>query len=138
MPFAHSWNSCRVHSKRWSGWRNRPAGSVSHVTLYSRFGVVSTTARGLANAETVIAQFPTTQRVFAPSGSLLRTGDRLVQRDLGASLATIAQEGAAAFYRGDLTQRMLRFAAEQGVPFSARDFSEHRTLQLEPVLRVHD
>src|SRR5580692_6119899 len=50
MPVAHSRNSCRVHSKRWSGCRNCPAGSVSHFTLYSRFGVVNTTVRGLANA----------------------------------------------------------------------------------------
>ena len=28
----------RVHSKRWSGWRSCPAGSVSQRTLYSAFG----------------------------------------------------------------------------------------------------
>ena len=48
--FAQSWNSARVHSKRWSWWRNLPAGSVSHFTLYSRFGVVSTIVAGRAHS----------------------------------------------------------------------------------------
>ena len=38
---AHSWNSARVHSKRWSRWRSVPAGRLSKRTLYSTFGVVS-------------------------------------------------------------------------------------------------
>ena len=44
-------NSARVHSKRWSRWRNLPAGSASNCTLYSAFGVVTTTVAGLRELE---------------------------------------------------------------------------------------
>ncbi len=98
------------------------------------FPLTRRTAHSLANAGQAIGAFPTSKRVFAPEGTLLGAGDRLVQRDLAASLTDIARDGAAVFYRGDLAQRMLRFAAEQGAPFAARDFAEHRTLQLEPVM----
>ncbi len=101
------------------------------------FPLSQRTAGSLTNAQAAIAKFPTTQRVFAREGRLLAAGDRLVQRDLAASLTAIAREGAATFYRGDLAQRMLRFAAEEGVPFSARDFTEHRTLQLEPITTTY-
>src|SRR5215469_12662057 len=43
-------NSERVHSKRWSLWRNVPAGKVSNFELYSAFGVVTTTVFGRASA----------------------------------------------------------------------------------------
>ena len=45
---AQAANSARVHSKRWSRWRNAPAGSVSNSALYSAFGVVTTTVAGRA------------------------------------------------------------------------------------------
>jgi gamma-glutamyltranspeptidase/glutathione hydrolase len=119
---------------------SRPLGSVlvdAIALAQDGFPLSRRTARGLANAESVFAKFPTSQRVFAPNGNLPRAGDRLVQTDLAASLTAIANDGAATFYRGELAQRMLRFAAEQGVPFSARDFTEHRTLQLEPVTTTY-
>ena len=50
---AHAANSARVHSKRWSGWRCSPAGSVSHSRLYSAFGVVTTTQAGCAEPNTL-------------------------------------------------------------------------------------
>jgi len=98
------------------------------------FPITQRTARVLAAASEVIKRFPTTQRVFAPGENLLTAGDRLVQRDLAESLRAIARDGAATFYRGDLAERILKFANEQGVALSARDFSEHRSLQLEPVM----
>jgi gamma-glutamyltranspeptidase/glutathione hydrolase len=91
------------------------------------------TARGFANQADLIQRFPTTRRIFAPEGTLLGPGDLLVQRDLANTLTAIARDGAASFYQGEVAQRMLRFAHEQGAPFAARDLAEHRTLQLDAV-----
>ena len=45
-------NSARVHSNRWSRWRIGPGGAGSgNRTLYSAFGVVTTTVAGRACAE---------------------------------------------------------------------------------------
>src|SRR5580658_563587 len=51
-PRAHASSSGRVHSKRWSLWRNLPPASPAKCTLYSAFGVVSTTVPGRANSNT--------------------------------------------------------------------------------------
>ena len=48
---AQSRNCCRVHSKRWSRWRKRPAGRNSKRLLYSAFGVVAITVAGRANSK---------------------------------------------------------------------------------------
>jgi len=50
---AQSSPSGRFHSKRWSPWRNSPAGSVSKTALYSALGVVKTTCFGRANSMTM-------------------------------------------------------------------------------------
>jgi gamma-glutamyltranspeptidase/glutathione hydrolase len=41
---------------------------------------------------------------FAPDGELLDAGDRFVQRDLAASLRTLARQGPRAFYRGGIAE----------------------------------
>ncbi|MFD1717210.1 gamma-glutamyltransferase family protein [Georgenia deserti] len=45
---------------------------------------------------------------YAPGGSPLAAGDRLVQEDLAATLEQIADGGAAAFYAGDLADQLAR------------------------------
>ena len=75
---AQARNSARVHSKRWSGCRNWPAGSVSHVTLYSRFGVVSIMAAALEDDASAL---------HASCSHLRSAGGRLLQRAQSEGLA---------------------------------------------------
>ena len=56
-------NSARVHSKRWSRWRNSPAGRPSNSTLYSPFGVVTTTVAGRACSNTTRSNAAQPRRV---------------------------------------------------------------------------
>ncbi len=49
-----------------------------------------------------------------PDGSPYEAGELLVQRDLAELLRSIAREGAAAFYRGEVAERIARDMAEHG------------------------
>src|SRR5712692_1646971 len=63
----------------------------------------------LGQAADMIAQFPSTARVFMPHGSLPRAGDVLVMRDLARSLRAVAAGGREVFYRGELARRLTSY-----------------------------
>jgi gamma-glutamyltranspeptidase/glutathione hydrolase len=60
---------------------------------------------------------------------------RFVQRDLGATLALVAEHGPEEFYRGGLARRLVEGAARAGSPLAPADLAEHRVDWVEP-LRV--
>jgi gamma-glutamyltranspeptidase/glutathione hydrolase len=55
-----------------------------------------------------LKRWPAAARVFMRAdGSTLRAGERLVQQDLARSLKLIAEQGAGAFYSGDIARRIV-------------------------------
>jgi gamma-glutamyltranspeptidase/glutathione hydrolase len=84
-----------------------------------------------------MARFPDTLAIFAPGGRPLNPGgafsrsDVLVQKDLGATLRTLARDGGAAFYSGELARRIDGWARAAGGLISAVDLESY-----EPI--VHD
>lgn len=77
--------------------------------------------------------FPSSAAIFAPAGRHLRAGEILYQRDLARTLATIAREGAEAFYRGEIAAAIVRFAEREGGLLSHEDFARHRTRWQAPI-----
>jgi gamma-glutamyltranspeptidase len=63
---------------------------------------------------------------------VLRRGP-LVQSDLARTLELVSDEGAEAFYRGDVARRLVAAAAEAGSPLALEDLAEHRSDWLEPL-----
>ena len=72
------------------------------------------------------------RRVYGERGPLT-SGDRLVQRDLGATLEHLAAEGAEAFYRGPLARRISEAVRERGGLVSETDLAEYRVIRRRPV-----
>ncbi|MBL9215033.1 MAG: gamma-glutamyltransferase [Opitutaceae bacterium] len=77
--------------------------------------------------------FPTTQAVFFPGGRVPRVGERFRQPDLARTLRTVAEEGAAAFYRGDLARRIGAFYAAHGGLLRYEDLAGYRPQWVEPL-----
>ena len=66
-------------------------------------------------------------------------GGRFVQRDLGATLAALAEGGSEEFYRGELARRIAAGAAAVGSPLTREDLAAHRADWVEPLrLRYRD
>lgn len=71
--------------------------------------------------------------VFLPDGKVPEVGSLLKQRDLAASLRTIAQDGADALYAGALAQKLADYSISQGGLFTLQDLANHSSTWQEPI-----
>jgi gamma-glutamyltranspeptidase / glutathione hydrolase len=77
---------------------------------------------------------PEAARVFLrPDGSAHRAGDRLVQPDLAATLALIAERGPDAFYHGATAAAVAAAASAHDGLLSAADFADYTVTEGPPV-----
>jgi gamma-glutamyltranspeptidase / glutathione hydrolase len=81
-----------------------------------------------------IARWPSSASIFARADSgALAPGDRLVQTDLAATLAAIAQNGPQAFYNGDIAQKIAAAVQAAGGVMTADDLKSYRAVERAPV-----
>ena len=80
-----------------------------------------------------LAADPTAARTYSPLGRRPRPGEMLQQPDLAASLRAIAADGADAFYRGALAERIAEGIAALGGWVSTEDLAAHRTDRRDPI-----
>jgi gamma-glutamyltranspeptidase/glutathione hydrolase len=72
-------------------------------------------------------------RTFLISDRAPRLGEIVRNPDLAWSLRQIAQGGRDAFYRGEITKRILALSARHGGTLTARDFSDYSSEWVEPI-----
>jgi gamma-glutamyltranspeptidase/glutathione hydrolase len=72
-------------------------------------------------------------RTFLISDRAPKIGEIMHNPDLAKSLRQIAQGGPDAFYRGEITKRLLELSAQHGGAFTAKDFSEYSSEWVEPI-----
>jgi gamma-glutamyltranspeptidase/glutathione hydrolase len=88
----------------------------------------------IAARMTRLAADPAAAAIFLRAdGTPYQPGDRLVQTDLAATLATIAEAGPDAFYRGKVAAAVAREAAARGGLLTAQDFADYRVAEAPPV-----
>lgn len=64
-------------------------------------------------------------------------GDRLVQRDLAASLEAIGHHGAEAFYRGELGHALVEEVRRNGGILTLEDLASYRAREVPPLVTEH-
>jgi len=84
----------------------------------------------------LLARWDTSAKVFLPGGKPLGIGDWLVQRDLARTLSTIAEQGAAAFYRGEIAKNIARYHERAGGLLRYNDLAEFQAEEAPPI-RIH-
>jgi gamma-glutamyltranspeptidase/glutathione hydrolase len=84
----------------------------------------------LAMLAPVFTLQPDGRRIYAPDGPILETGDRLEQPGLVRALEAVAEEGAAAVYRGSIASALL---AVDGVALTAADLGRYEARWDDPV-----
>jgi gamma-glutamyltranspeptidase/glutathione hydrolase len=72
-------------------------------------------------------------RIYAPSGRLLRPGERLDQPGLAQALELVAEEGAATVYRGSVAESLLELVTERGGVLTREDLASYEATWAEPV-----
>jgi gamma-glutamyltranspeptidase/glutathione hydrolase len=82
-----------------------------------------------------LARWPSSAKIFLRAdGAVLAPGDRLVQVDLAATLSSIAQEGARAFYQGPIAEKIAAAVREAGGLMTPDDLASYRAVE-RPVIR---
>ena len=79
------------------------------------------------------AQDPATAAIFTRAGQPYAVGDRLVQRQLAATLDAIAAGGADGFYRGGVGRAIAGASRAGGGIVTEADLANYRVRELEPV-----
>jgi len=72
-------------------------------------------------------------KTFLISDRAPRLGEVMRNPDLAWSLRQIAQGGRDAFYRGEITKRILALSARHGGALAAKDFSDYSSEWAEPI-----
>src|SRR3989442_14352819 len=90
------------------------------------FPVAPKVATWITQAPDVIAQFPSSARVFMPQGHLPRPGEVLVMPDLARTLRAVAAAGGEEFYRGDVAHQVVSYCRDHGGLFTELELAEHR------------
>ena len=73
------------------------------------------------------------RRIYGPGGSRPGPGDVLRLPDLAGALDLLADEGPAAFYRGDLAGAIVRHMRETGGAITTEDLGRYRVIWRRPV-----
>jgi gamma-glutamyltranspeptidase / glutathione hydrolase len=97
------------------------------------FPLAVRSAQRFGAAADIFGAFPETADALLTDGEMPAPGATIVQPDLAWTLEQIAAGGANAFYRGEITNRMLAYSEGAGGLFSAEDFANYRTQVGEPI-----
>ncbi|HSJ00820.1 MAG: gamma-glutamyltransferase [Verrucomicrobium sp.] len=98
------------------------------------FPLDKTYARRLASTSDELKEFPASRELFFnANGEVLKEGDVLKQADLARLLKAIAEQGAAAFYRGEFSQKVGAWMQANGGVLREEDFSSYQVKLREPL-----
>ena len=82
----------------------------------------------------MLARWPGSAAVFLPGGKPPVIGDWLVQPDLARTISAIAEDGAGAFYRGDIARMTARFHERAGGLLRYDDLAEFQAEEAAPLM----
>jgi gamma-glutamyltranspeptidase/glutathione hydrolase len=81
-----------------------------------------------------LARWPASEKIFSRAdGTTLREGDRLIQTDLAATLAAIADQGPRGFYQGQVAARLAKAVSDAGGIMTSDDLKAYRALIRAPI-----
>ncbi|MBN9555613.1 MAG: gamma-glutamyltransferase [Alphaproteobacteria bacterium] len=76
---------------------------------------------------------PNVAAIFLKSGKPLAAGDRLVQKDLAATLKQISAKGPDVFYKGDIAARVVAASKARGGLLTMKDFASYTAEEMPTV-----
>lgn len=101
------------------------------------FPVSHELVESLKENASLLSRFPESRRIFLRNGNHFQEGEILVQRDLGATLRLIAEDGAPAFYQGRVAELLVE-EIRRGEGFITReDLKSYRAVEREPLLGTY-
>ena len=97
------------------------------------FIVTETLAKSLESNKEKLAKTSDGREIFFNNGSILKSGDLLVQTDLAQTLELIAQNGPAGFYEGHTAQKIHSDMRKNGGLISSADLGNYKAKFRTPI-----
>lgn len=119
-----------------SRWGSMPLSTVMApaIALAEKgYPVSITLAKTLGQEKKNMGKWPATQAIFWKNGAPLQAGEPLVQKDLAQSLRLISQQGAKAFYQGEIAQKIAAEMAPHTNAITLQDLRDYKVVEREPV-----
>ena len=96
-------------------------------------------AKEIAAVAPKLRSDPGLSQVFLkPDGSAPNAGDKIVAKNLAATLKTLGDDPAANFYHGEIATALVAFMKEHGGLMSAADLAEYRPDWRNPIRRRYE
>jgi gamma-glutamyltranspeptidase/glutathione hydrolase len=112
-------------------WRSLVAPAIR--LAQDGFVVPPDLAVAIKGNEAKLRRDPTAAGVFLPHGKPLRTGDRLVQKDLARTLRLVAQSGALTLHEGAVADAIVKGMHRDGGPMTGGDLAAYRAIERRPL-----
>ncbi len=113
-------------------WRRALEPAIGHAS--EGIAVARSLVASLRSHERVLRSDPGIRKVFASSGGFLGDGAILRQPALAETLRSIAAEGPAALYVGEVGRRYVEGLRGAGSPMSEDDLADHRAEIVPPLI----
>jgi gamma-glutamyltranspeptidase/glutathione hydrolase len=108
---------------------------VAPAAKLARDGVVLTTEQAyiIEILGGIVTSTPESSGLFAPTGRLVRAGDRLRQPELAEALERLGAEGSRPFYTGDIGAAIVDWLASRGGTVTGQDLAAYKVVDREPI-----
>jgi gamma-glutamyltranspeptidase / glutathione hydrolase len=97
------------------------------------FPVTEAIQESWAEAEGRLKSDPESVRMFLPGGKVPKVGDVFKNPDIGRALRLIADQGPAAFYKGDIAAAILKTSRRLGGTMTAEDLAGYSSEWVTPI-----
>lgn len=117
-------------------WGSMPLSRVMAPAIAlaeSGYPVSTPLAKILEQERRNMGRWPATRAIFWQDGAPLKAGERLVQKDLARSMRLISEQGAKAFYQGDIAQKIAAEMAPHANAITLQDLYDYKVVEREPV-----
>ena len=113
------------------------AAALRSAIAYAGDGVpvAGSVARAVEKHRERLQDDPGMRQLFLPAGRAVTQEEQLRQPALAASLVAIAEDGAAAFYRGSVGEDFITGLSSLGSPLTTEDLRAHATETVAPLTR---
>lgn len=121
-------------SSQWDG-KLSPSSLMSEAVTSAKNGIKITPSlfETLKDKKDELQADPYFSKVYYPDGKIPKTGETLIQKELGKTLETLGEKGFDDFYRGDLAKKIANdFSKREGL-ISLKDINDHHATWQSPL-----
>jgi gamma-glutamyltranspeptidase/glutathione hydrolase len=97
------------------------------------FPISQSLAGALKSNSAKLAKVPSTKRIWFNGDRPLEMGERVIQKDIAATLREIGAKGSAAFYEGAIAQKFAAYMNSTGGLIEAKDLASYKAHEDAPI-----